>query len=116
LNAVLRGNLEMGFEQTRDHREEELTGDDDLVMERLRSRPELADRRVHVGVRIDPQQATFVIRDDGKGFDVTGLPTKGDLGSLDAESGRGIVLMQAFMDEVTYNDKGNEVTLIKRRN
>ena len=23
--------------------------------------------------------------------------------------------MQAFMDEVTYNDRGNEVTLIKRR-
>ena len=116
LNAVLRGNLEMGFEQTRDHREEVLTGDGDLVMERLRSRPELATRRVHVGIRIDPQQARFVIRDDGKGFDVTGLPTKGDLGSLDAESGRGIVLMQAFMDEVTYNDLGNEVTLIKRRN
>ena len=87
----------------------------DTVQKVLQGRPELAERRVHVSVRIDPQQAVFVIRDDGAGFDTRTLPTKGDLGALDAESGRGIVLMQAFMDEVSYNRLGNKVTLIKRR-
>lgn len=114
LNAALRGNLELSFEQTLDNREEVLAGEE-LLLERLRKRPEFADRRVSVSIRIDPQQAVFVIRDDGKGFDTRNLPAKGDLGALDADSGRGIVLMRAFMDEVTYNDKGNEVTLIKRR-
>ncbi len=111
LNAVVRGNLEMTDEATRD-REDLLP---ELVQKRLGSQPELADRRVHVGIRIDPQQAVFVIRDDGNGFDTSSLPTKGDLGLLDGGSGRGIVLMRAFMDEVTYNDRGNEVTLVKRR-
>jgi CheY-like chemotaxis protein len=115
LNAALRGNLELSFEQTLDNREEVLAGEELPMLERLRKRPEFADRRVSVSIRIDPQQAVFVIRDDGKGFDTRNLPSKGDLGALDAESGRGIVLMRAFMDEVTYNDKGNEVTLIKRR-
>ena len=115
LNAALRGNLELSFEQTLDDLEEVLAGEELPMLERLRKRPEFADRRISVSVRIDPQQAVFVIRDDGNGFDTHNLPSKGDLGALDAESGRGIVLMRAFMDEVTYNDKGNEVTLIKRR-
>lgn len=28
---------------------------------------------------------------------------------------RGLVLIRAFMDEVQFNDAGNQVTLIKRR-
>ncbi len=110
LNAVVRGNLEMSFEATRE-------GEDvlsDIVREHLNSHPELAERRVHVGVRIDPQQAVFVVRDDGQGFDTRDLSTRGDVSSIDSESGRGIVLMRAFMDEVAYNDQGNEVTMIKR--
>lgn len=109
LNAVLRGNLQL--DQASDQEQSLFE-----AIERVRSsRPDLLERRVHVSVRIDPEQAVFVIRDDGQGFDTRSLPTKGDLGSLDAESGRGIVLMQAFMDEVSYNDRGNEVTLTKRR-
>ena len=33
--------------------------------------------------------------------------------NLLAVSGRGIMLMRTFMDEVKYNAKGNAVTLIK---
>ena len=28
--------------------------------------------------------------------------------------GRGLLLMRTFLDEVRYNERGNEVTLIKR--
>jgi anti-sigma regulatory factor (Ser/Thr protein kinase) len=74
-----------------------------------------ADRRIHLAIRIDGEQAQFTIRDDGCGFNTSNLPTPGDLGSLDPEAGRGIILMRSFMDEVIFNDRGNEVTLIKRR-
>ncbi|HVW03267.1 MAG TPA: ATP-binding protein [Planctomycetaceae bacterium] len=30
-------------------------------------------------------------------------------------SGRGVLLIRTFMDEVHYNSRGNEITLIKRR-
>ena len=33
---------------------------------------------------------------------------------VDRPKGRGLVLMHQFMDEVRYNEKGNEVTLVKR--
>jgi CheY-like chemotaxis protein len=114
-NAMYRGNLEISYEQTRGNAEELIAGElIGLARERL-AQPKFADRRIHIHVRIDHDQAVFVIRDDGQGFDTTHLPSKGELGSLDAEGGRGIVLMHAFLDEVTYNETGNEVTLVKRR-
>jgi CheY-like chemotaxis protein len=114
-NALYRGNLEIGSDQARGDFEALIDGEGAAVVGERLSRHEFANRRIHVHVRIDDQQAVFVIRDDGRGFDTTNLPSKGDLGNLDADGGRGIVLMHAFMDEVTYNNVGNEVTLIKRR-
>ena len=31
------------------------------------------------------------------------------------EGGRGLVLMRTFMDQVSFNESGNEVTMVKRR-
>ena len=53
--------------------------------------------------------------DEGQGFDPTKLPDPTDPANLEMASGRGILLMRTFMDEIKYNDKGNIVTLIKRR-
>ena len=45
----------------------------------------------------------------------TSLPDPTDLEYLDRPSGRGLLLMRAFMDEVRYNPIGNRVALVKRR-
>ncbi|MCU0958619.1 MAG: response regulator [Pirellulaceae bacterium] len=114
-NALYRGNLEISYEQTRGSGDGLMSGTElDIVRERL-AQGAFAQRRINIRVHIDRTQAVFVIRDDGPGFDTAKLPAKGDLVALDAEGGRGIVLMNAFMDEVTYNAQGNEVTLVKRR-
>ena len=42
------------------------------------------------------------------------LPTAGDPSALEREGGRGLVLIHTFMDEVQFNDRGNEITMIKR--
>ena len=60
-------------------------------------------------------EARFVIRDQGPGFDVSKLPGRGDAETLESEGGHGLLLMQTFMDEVTFNARGNEVTMVKRR-
>jgi len=115
LNALYRGNLEIDFEQTRDVRDEIEAGREiPIASERRRAEP-YATRRIHLKITLDPGQAVFVIRDDGPGFDAGDLPAPGDLSALHPDTGRGIVLMRAFMDEVNYNERGNEVTMIKRR-
>ena len=59
-------------------------------------------------------ECRFVIRDEGPGFDPNSLPDATDP-ARPAPCGRGLLLMRTFMDEVHFNEKGNEVTLVKRR-
>ena len=57
----------------------------------------------------------FVIRDEGPGFDLSGLPDPTDPENLAKVSGRGLLLINAFMDEVRHNDQGNEITMVKKK-
>ena len=57
----------------------------------------------------------YVVADDGAGFDPEQLPDPTAPGFLERPCGRGIMLMRTFMDEVRFNDIGNQVTLVKRR-
>ena len=77
--------------------------------------PPYCDRRVRVTATLTPCEAKFVIRDDGPGFDSSRLPDPTNPENLLKPNGRGIMLMGTFLDEVKFNDRGNEVTLIKRR-
>lgn len=110
LNAVYHGNLEVSSDLRQN-------GDEafhKLARERRTQEP-YAPRRVRVTARLTPSAATFVIADQGPGFDVAKLPDPTDPEFLERPSGRGVLLMRTFMDEVTYNSTGNRVTLIKRR-
>lgn len=115
LNAICRGNLEISFQQTQDCRVSLLEGKGEDPVQTRRQAAPYKDRRVNVAVSIDMEQARFVIRDEGSGFDPASVPAAGQPGSLDPQTGRGLVLMRAFLDEVTFNAAGNEVTLVKRR-
>ncbi|HOF18390.1 MAG TPA: ATP-binding protein [Phycisphaerae bacterium] len=52
--------------------------------------------------------------DEGTGFDPTRVPDPTADENLEKPSGRGLMLMRAYMDEVRYNDRGNQVFLMKR--
>jgi anti-sigma regulatory factor (Ser/Thr protein kinase) len=56
-----------------------------------------------------------VIRDEGHGFDVAMVPAVCRPSDLEAEQARGLALIRSFMDEVTFNEVGNEITMIKRK-
>ncbi len=113
LNAIYHGNLEISGEDLQSARESLMTKGKDIVAERKTKSP-YKDRRVHVHVQILPGEARFVVRDEGGGFDVAQIPEATDADAIEGEAGRGLVLMRTFMDEVKFNDAGNEVTLIKR--
>jgi CheY-like chemotaxis protein/anti-sigma regulatory factor (Ser/Thr protein kinase) len=103
-NAYYHGNLEVG-DGNRNQRE-------DVARRRLMEEP-YATRKIEVRAQISREQATFVIRDDGPGFDPTAYLT-GDEAISDQTGGRGLRLMHSAMDEVTFNKTGNEVTMVKR--
>jgi anti-sigma regulatory factor (Ser/Thr protein kinase) len=70
-------------------------------------------RRIYVRATLSTDQAEFVIRDEGPGFDYSiCTPLVIDDGELSRPTGRGLLLMYSFMDEVRFNEAGNEVTMI----
>ncbi|MBY0456810.1 MAG: ATP-binding protein, partial [Gemmataceae bacterium] len=48
-------------------------------------------------------------------FDVAALPDPTDPENLARASGRGLLLMRSFLDDVRFNPAGNKVTLVKVR-
>jgi CheY-like chemotaxis protein len=110
LNAVYHGNLGVSSDL-------KLIGDGSFerVAAARRLEAPYRDRRVHVTAELTPVEGSFVVADEGPGFDVSQLPDPTDPANLEKPSGRGILFMRTFMDDVRYNPTGNCVTLVKRR-
>lgn len=115
LNAIYRGNLEISFKQMQDARVRLVEGKGEDLVKSRRAQGPYKDRKVAVQIKIDQDEARIVIRDQGPGFDPASIPAAGQPGSLDPDTGRGLVLMRSFFEEVTFNREGNEVKLVKRR-
>lgn len=73
------------------------------------------NKSVRITSDINNRQVVFTISDDGPGFTPNDVPDPTTKENLEKPSGRGLMLMRAYMDEVSYNTRGNEVRLVKRR-
>lgn len=71
-------------------------------------------KSVVVEVTMAPGRLQAKIRDQGVGFDPTSVPDPTRPENLARPCGRGLFLMRQLLDEVSYNDRGNEVTLVLR--
>jgi CheY-like chemotaxis protein len=109
INAIEHGNLELNS----DLREEDESLFRDLGEERRRQYP-FRDRRVRLRAMLSRSEAVYVVEDDGPGFDPAALPDPTDPAKLERCSGRGMMLIRTFMDEVEHDEKGNRITLRKR--
>jgi len=73
------------------------------------------NKQVRVTCHVDEQETRVTIQDEGPGFDPDDVPDPTSEENLEKPGGRGIMLMRAFMSEVTYSETGNEVLLVKAR-
>jgi CheY-like chemotaxis protein len=110
LNGLYHGNLELGPDRRQDAGKTYA-----LLAEERRHMQPYRERRLHVGAKLSRHEARFVIRDEGPGFEVASLPDPADPANLGKGRGRGLLLIRTFMDEVSYNASGNQITLVKRR-
>jgi FixJ family two-component response regulator/anti-sigma regulatory factor (Ser/Thr protein kinase) len=109
INAMYHGNLELPTRRLREVRQLLHEGKASDVVEERRQKLPYRDRKIQVAVDFTRNRAQFVVRDDGDGFDVAAqLPVSVE--ELDdTVAGRGLILMKTFMDEVEFNQAGNEV-------
>lgn len=108
-NAYFHGNLEVSS----DLREEDPNAYHDLANSRREQDP-YKSRQIKVQLELSKSEVSITITDEGRGFDPDSLPDPTSPGYLERPSGRGVLLMRAFTDDVTFNDSGNQVTMRKK--
>ena len=111
MNAVEHGCLELRYHD----KIEAMAKDqyDDLIRQR-RQESRFRDRRVTIRAMYDKRQRvlTYRIADEGKGFNwKVRVASRHDVCPTGDASGRGIFLAHTFFPDISYNDRGNEVTL-----
>ena len=62
---------------------------------------------------VTDEQVDIRISDEGPGFDFQGVPDPTLDENLDKPTGRGLMLIRAYMDTVEFNEKGNELHMVK---
>ncbi|MBD3309237.1 response regulator [candidate division KSB3 bacterium] len=106
VNAIIHGNLEIPSEVKLDSADTF----EQLVRQR-EADPHFAERLVAIRCQITPCALTFAITDEGKGFDPEQFryadPVEFNPG------GRGLLIITSVMDEVSWNETGNCITMLK---
>jgi len=112
LNSIEHGNLDISY-----HIKSEIL-DNDRYFEFIARRqedPKFRDKKIFIEYNLTPERVVYVIKDDGNGFDHKNMIDNAL--SMSNENllshGRGISMTMNVFDEVIYNDKGNEVRLVK---
>ncbi len=70
-------------------------------------------KSVHLAWRITPERAEIFIEDEGTGFDRQGVPDPTADENIEKCSGRGILLIEAYMNSVAYDRGGRRVRMVK---
>ena len=71
-------------------------------------------KRVRIEVIVSDHEIKARVTDEGTGFNPGGVPNPTTPAHLEECSGRGLFLMRELMDEVHFNESGNQVTLVIR--
>ena len=74
-------------------------------------------KKVKVMLEYDVQEMKIVIEDEGKGFDISGLPDPTEVERLLDSHGRGVYIVKAMVDKVDFahNGKGSVFTLFIKK-
>ena len=72
-------------------------------------------KKVAVDYDINAERIEIRVTDEGKGFDCDKVPDPTADENLEKPSGRGVMLIRTFMDEVEYSDGGRCVRMVKLR-
>lgn len=113
VNSLEHGNLELDSNLKGD-----LFAKEDLYLKLRAERmadPVYAGRLIEVRLAMDTERFDLEINDEGRGFDASRMsPLPGD-SEMAPHCGRGLPLILLVMDEVHFNEKGNQIRMVLRR-
>ena len=106
MNAMYHGNLELSADELPAIRTALRHGEKCPEVEERRTKDPYRNRKLHVAATLTADKIEVVVRDDGTGFS-----------RFFAEDGehRGLTVIKNTIDEVTFNETGNEICMVKHR-
>ena len=72
-------------------------------------------KEVRLRYRVTAEEAVAEVEDQGPGFDPAAVPDPLAPENLEKPSGRGLLLMRRYLSWLRFNERGNVVTLCRRR-
>lgn len=111
MNGIEHGNCEISFEE----KSTCLDAGEDItkLIAKKNSEPHIGERKVYLDYEFTDEKLKFIIRDCGSGFDHKKQQyNPDDSEDLYRAHGRGIFMTRIYVESLTYNDKGNEATVI----
>jgi PAS domain S-box-containing protein len=112
INAIEHGNLNISFEEKS---KVMMEGSYLQFIQNRQNDPRYKDKKVTVEYVLDSKKVAYRITDEGQGFDHKKMmdAKMEDLNEDDVQHGRGIIMTRSVFDIIEYNDKGNQVSLVK---
>ncbi len=112
INAVEHGNLGITF----DEKSKAVTNSTylDFLTERQKD-PERMKKKIEIEYSVSPEKVVYKVKDEGKGFNHRKVMEEisDNVNRMLLGHGRGITMAKNTFDEIEFNDKGNQVKLIK---
>ncbi len=112
INAIEHGNLELTFDVKKEaHRSGSYF---DLIRARQMN-PALNGKKVRVTCSLTDERVTYLISDEGRGFDIASMESMSpdDVNAASLTNGRGLHMIRGAFDAVRFNGKGNQLLLVK---
>jgi len=109
MNAIEHGNCGISYEEKTKTLESGISAVD-MIAEKCKD-PVINAKKVFFGWEIKPDKSTFVIRDQGSGFDVKACIEKVKNQNDLSLHGRGIKMAAKLSHNLRYNAKGNQVAI-----
>jgi len=112
INAIEHGNLNITFDEKTKAMND---GSYLTFIQQRQDDPRYKEKTVKIEYVLNSKKVAFRITDEGNGFDHSKMMnTKMDkLNQENIQHGRGIMMTKDVFDIIEYNDKGNQVSLVK---
>ena len=72
------------------------------------------NKKVRVNAKISAKKVEIMVEDEGPGFDRSSVPDPTAMENLEKCSGRGILLIEAYMNGVSWDRGGRRIRLVKK--
>ncbi len=72
-----------------------------------------ASRTVKIEYAAGPEEIEIWLTDEGAGFDPESVPDPRSGQNIYKPEGRGLLLIRSYMDEVSFNDQGNSIRMVR---